>query len=804
MGAPVWVLSVDLQTRTASFQTGLGDAARSARTAFSEIRQGGNEMGRAVGTNMFEARHGVMLLGEEFGIRLPRALTAFITSIGPIGVAMEAAFPFLAIAVGATLLIQALAKMHAAGHEVTEDQIKFGTALQNAFNGLDDKLLQSGIRLDELRNDHMGALAKQLELIDHQSMAELTHSFSEVAKAADDAFKGLESHWYSFSSGSDGAKRSLADFKADYDSLLSKGDTTAASKLLTEKLEREARLLQLQKEAQANSGSLFSAPKDGADLSVGMRAQIALKEAGSHFDDKAIAAQQQLVSALTQQVSMQKEISDTKKNDGDSDKLSAAKAASSLSSGAARAAADSQTRMGTAAVTADKAVAEAQLTIKRGSIEQRLALDLDFANREYAVQMAGNAAQIAALDKLGNDYPNQLKALHDKALELTQANANAVAELTAKSMVAAAARDLQTLEQGEREKIEATRKGSAARLAAINDALKAEEALNLQDTSFYRELLNQRAEVEEQSLEESAKLAEEAGREAAENSQKMGELQLAAWKTNQALQDSSRRLSDQQRVAEETQAANMEYAVKMQAAAKELAALDKSGRDYQNKLKELQDKEKQLTTQHENELTEIREKAEIDRNRRILAASQQFNDQLARGLTASIMGHQSWAKTVDSLGSQVVTGMIQNAVKSMLADDMTKERDAAAAARKAYNIGISMGGPAGMILGPTFAAVTFAAQMAFASGGVVPGVTRGDSVPAMLTPGEGIIPGSMMGRLDAMSRTGNMGGGNHYHLHAPITMHASALDADGVDTVFEKHADKIQAHFENTLRKMNK
>jgi hypothetical protein len=113
MAAPVWVLFVDLQTRTASFQTELVEAARAARTTFADIRKGSNDMGRAVGTNMFEARHDVMLPGEEFGVRLPRALTAFIPSIGTAGAAMEAAFPFLVIAVGATLLIQTLAKVEA-------------------------------------------------------------------------------------------------------------------------------------------------------------------------------------------------------------------------------------------------------------------------------------------------------------------------------------------------------------------------------------------------------------------------------------------------------------------------------------------------------------------------------------------------------------------------------------------------------------------------------------------------------------------------------------------------------------------
>src|SRR3984957_1767446 len=164
MAAPVWVLSVDLQTKTATFQSGMADAAKSARGAFSEIKSGSGEMGREVGGNMMEARHGVMLLGEEFGIHLPRALTTFIASIGPIGAAMEAAFPFLAIIVGATLLLEHLAKLKEEGGKLTESQVNFGTAVNNVLNGLDMKLLEAGIRTDELNHNHLAALNKQLEL----------------------------------------------------------------------------------------------------------------------------------------------------------------------------------------------------------------------------------------------------------------------------------------------------------------------------------------------------------------------------------------------------------------------------------------------------------------------------------------------------------------------------------------------------------------------------------------------------------------------------------------------------------------
>ena len=803
MSAPVWVLSVDLQTRTASFQTGLGEAARSARSAFAEIKQGGNEMGRAVSGNMMEARHGVMLLGEEFGIHLPRALTTFIASIGPIGAAMEAAFPFLAIAVGATLLIQALARVHEAGQKLTEDQIKFGTAAQSALNALDDKLLQAGIRADELRNDHLGELAKQLELIDHQSMSELAHTFGELAKAADVVFGDITSHWYTFGIGSDGAKHALDQFQAQYESLLALGKDKEAADLLMGTRKSAEHILEMQKQALANTGD-WTGPKEGADLGASQRALIELQKAGVGVTDNEVAAQEALVDTLNKQLTAEGKIAELKKMDSANARRGAAGAMSSQASAAAREAAESQTRMGTAAVGADKAVAEAQLTIKRGSVEERLALDIDFANREFAVQMAGNAALIAGLNKLGTDYPNQLKELQDKALELTAQNANTIAELTAKTSVAAAARDLQILEQSEREKIELTQRGTQDKLAAINAALKQEESLNLQDTAFYRELQSQRVQGTEQALEEDRRLSEEAGIKAAENEQKIGELKLAAFKANQALQDSAHRISMTQKVAEETQAANAEYALQIRSNAQKLAALDKSGKDYQNKLKELQDKEKQLDQQHENEVAAIREKAEEEQNQRILAARQKFDDAIASSLTKSIMGHQSWAKTLDTLGDQMISGMIQNTLKYILNNKSQQMSDARAAAASAYKSGEQIGGPIGLILGPTFAAAAFAGVMAFERGGIVPGVGRGDIVPSMLTPGEGVVPGSMMDKLNDMANRGGMAGGTTNHVHMHVTQHLSALDGDGMTSVLEKHADQLHQHITNTLRKMNK
>ena len=92
--------------------------------------------------------------------------------------------------------------------------------------------------------------------------------------------------------------------------------------------------------------------------------------------------------------------------------------------------------------------------------------------------------------------------------------------------------------------------------------------------------------------------------------------------------------------------------------------------------------------------------------------------------------------------------------------------------------------------------------MAFEGGGVVPGVGRGDVVPAMLEPGEGVLPKQLMDRL---STSGGSGGPvNHYAVHVAPTYHVNTIDGDGMQEALDKHTDVLQSHFENTLRRMNR
>jgi hypothetical protein len=726
MAPPVWVLSVDLQTKTATFQSGMADAARSARGAFTDIKSGAGEMGKDVGGSMTEARHGVMLLGEEFGVHLPRALTSFIAGIGPVGAAMEAAFPFLAIIVGATLLIEHLEKVKEAGEKLTLDQLNFGTVANNVFNALDEKILQAQIRTDELNKNHMAALLDELQLINKQSLSELSHAFDELAKGADVTFKGLESHWYTFGIGSAGAKHALTDFKAEYESLLAQGKDKEASDLLAGTLKSAERVRDMQKQYAANQADTKTgkgATGQDADYNKFEEAALALKTAGVGVTKEEVQSQNALVEALRDQLSVEARVSDLKNRQG----------------GNAKHAADN-------AITADgyKAL-KAQFDAERAEQEQE-----------------------------------------DKERE--EARNRAIANI----------------QEGEKQKIDATQQGSAARLAAIDAAIKEENNKGLQETSFYRTLLNDRINLVRQMSEEEAKIKAEAAKEAAEHEEKMGEIELAAKQEQLKLAQSTRRVSAQEQVADEIAAANEEFNIKKAALDKEMAALDQHSKEYENKLKALQDKETELTQQHENQITQIMDKAQQDQNQKLMSGMARMEDMFASGLTNVIMRHQSFAAMMDNIGAQVVSGMLKNAIMSMMTMDMGKEKEAAEAARQMFIAGTHFPFPANIVMAPAMGAMAFASMMAFAEGGTVPGIGLGDTVPAMLTPGEHVADKGLTEGLRGMVKNG-ANGGQHIHIHGVrFAPEIHAVDADGVDAVLEKHQAVFQKHLESSLRKMNR
>jgi hypothetical protein len=721
MAQPVWVLSVDLQTKTATFQSGMSEAARSARESFTEIKSGAGEMGRATSGSMMEARHGVMLLGEEFGVHLPRALTTFIASIGPIGAAMEAAFPFLAIVVGATLLLQHLSKLKEEGQALTTSQLNFGTTVANVLNGLNDKLLQAGIRADELRGDHLAALNKELQRIDHQSMEDLAQAFNSVSKAADVTFADLKTHWYQFGAGASGAKNALDTFKAQYESLLAQGKNKEATDLLAGTRQSAERVLQLQNQIRENQTKTGSGGTHQGDYLKFEQASIELKRMGIGYTDKEVQAQETLVEALRAQVTAQETINSTKK--------------------------------------------------------------LDQNNVRQTEQNRGDVDS----DKVARAQAESQRQAADEAEKLWEENYR---------------RAVDALQENERMKIEATDKGSAARLAAINAAIKEEESKGLQENGFYRDLLTSRVKLISQMNDEQREVNAEAGKENANQTATMARLQLAADEETEKHKLAIHRATSEQLAAADVKAVQDSVRIEVAGYNLEIQALDKHAADYSVKLQALEDKKLQIEKQGQNKIQEIQDQS----NQKQLAALQKFAAQeenaFATGFSKVLTGKQSFAHMMQNLDGQMASEAIRFSLMALMAQLTADGRSQMSSAKKAASK--AWASAPNPIIGAVEAAATFVSVMALEQGGIVPGVTRGDSVPALLTPGEAVLPKPLTEGLQNAARSGNFGkSGGDLHVHNHFSPQIHAMDGDSVDRVLTEHKDTFAKHFDDHVRKQN-
>jgi hypothetical protein len=450
--------------------------------------------------------------------------------------------------------------------------------------------------------------------------------------------------------------------------------------------------------------------------------------------------------------------------------------------------------MGEMAVSSDRAVAKAQLDIHRASIEDRLKSDIGFADRERDLHLAANQAEVAALDKSDKSYQNQLRAHKDKALEITAQHEAQVSELTARASTESAARDLRLLEFLEQEKIEAEEKGSSARLAVLDAAIKEEESKGLQDTEHYRGLRKQRVEVDRQIAEESARVKDAAIKQeiAAEEvaRKEMARHSGAMEKTKPQNNEFAEKKAELDRVYNESHAEKM----------REMADAAKMGKDRVATEHRILAEIQALDKKHVNETQEIAAQ-EVAAHRQ--AAAMMANN-YAQGFLRVAEGQESLSR----MANQVAESIISNSLKALIATTMhAKDEQLAQAKVWASGAGSAVAKIpfVGPILAPVAAAAGFLAAMAFEQGGIVPGTGSGDVVPAMLTPGEGVVPKGVMEGLSNLARNGNMGGTTHVtnvRAHFAPTIHA--VDAAGVDRMLEKHSDRFQRHFEGVLRKQNR
>lgn len=721
MAVPVWQLSVNLETKSASFTTGMAEAAKSARSSFTEIKDGANEMGRVTGGSMGEARHSVMMLGEEFGVHLPRGVTSFISSLGPVQAAMSAAFPFLAIAAGATILIEKLTKM---GDEaaksgqawlaISDDIAKWGRTSK-------EELLDVQIQLDKLSGDKLKELQDTLKKIDLTTMDHLKGEFDSVGKKVDEQFTKMRSAWLMTQLG---MGNGVADVQQMFASAMDKINADLA---------------------KGDQKKLAADLKEASDQMWNMAAPTynlvqRLEEAHNEWGANKIAADghyQALLKAhgvlesMTQELVQQQKIENDKKD-----------------------------------------VATQTITPVHDATDPRIASEL---KKQLASYMETNKQKAESDQKLDQErmdleasvtryFQEEYKKQTVEAVRSAEEQHDAAAKANDESM-----RGMESLR-----KIAELHTTSAASAFIIS---KQEEQARL------RKILQQ----------EPTDLTAAHQREIAE--QQSFASQMSALAANSTGEVRSKALADEANAQTRLTAATRQYNEEM---ARTSAAIQAS--DLQTA--KLNNSWAMFFRQSNQDLLSLTGML----NGQVQTAMKQVTDGFAQGVAKAAIEGKSFGKSMVGVAREMSESMIEGLIKWGMQDLITKMGMKASASMLAgANATASMAGapwPVDMSA-PAFGASMMGTAMAFDKGGLVEGLGSVDSVPAMLTPGEAVLPKHLTEMLTQTARNGGNGGGQEVHFHTTIHHHVEALDSESMDRVLTKHSSLLVKHFANHARRMN-
>ncbi len=264
----VGTLTVDLLANTATFTADLGKAGNS----LDELGKKAAHAGDGIDVSMRAARGSLMLIGDEFGVHLPREIRTMIAEIPGIGLALEAILPIMGVVFAAKMIYEFIEANEKAARELGEAWNKVGVTTNDIFAHIGDKLLEVGKKSDELAGNHIAALQKQLELVDRQTMAEVIGELDKMGKEADNVFTKMQGNWFMQlmmgRADTGPAKAELNEMIAEIDRLKGTGadpgnatrallgtDIDAVGEEIT-KLEGQLKSFQAQKEAAENAGNM--------------------------------------------------------------------------------------------------------------------------------------------------------------------------------------------------------------------------------------------------------------------------------------------------------------------------------------------------------------------------------------------------------------------------------------------------------------------------------------------------------------------------------------------------------------------
>jgi hypothetical protein len=274
----IGVLTVDLVANTAEFQGSLSKADQAAQNFGKSAGDAGNAMDSSMGSSTGAVR----LLTHELGVPLPRELSRLIATLPAVGAAFEAALPIIGVVAAIAVIEKLVVKAQEAKEKMAEATASALHGDAAVFEGLDEKLLSVQKKVDELAGNHLGALQKELKLIDMATLKDLEQTFDHFATNAEKHIKDITGAWYELQLGTSGQAAALTAFKDQYNDLLDQKKTKEAGDLLV--------------------GTLQVAKDKLAEMN-------AVKGTAENYASQTdIDRQQVLVQALENQVRAQKEI----------------------------------------------------------------------------------------------------------------------------------------------------------------------------------------------------------------------------------------------------------------------------------------------------------------------------------------------------------------------------------------------------------------------------------------------------------------------------------------------------------------
>lgn len=215
--------------------TGTTDAVKALGQEMQVGARGATVMGDVMQLNgqkakfsMYEARGEAALLGEQFGIHLPRHVRSFIAELPGVGQALTAAFGATAVLFIIEAVVKLIEKMKAMAEQGEENAKAWDAvykAERTAFDSLETDILKAEIKFDELTGKHVEALRLKLQEINNLTLSKLAGELEKIGTTADQALEKLDRNkvvkFFASTEGAEKAKEDFDKFSKSVDQALS-------------------------------------------------------------------------------------------------------------------------------------------------------------------------------------------------------------------------------------------------------------------------------------------------------------------------------------------------------------------------------------------------------------------------------------------------------------------------------------------------------------------------------------------------------------------------------------------------------